>query len=400
MVQKAYKFRFYPTEDQEILLRKTIGCCRFVYNQGLELRKEMWRKDGASVSYYDTCQALTLWKNNPEWEFLRNVSSVPLQQSLRSLNDAFVRFFKGQNKYPKFKKKNFGGSATFVRSGFTFRDGKLKLAKMKEHLDVRWSRSLSDGADPIKVTISLDPAKRWHISILVEEEIQPLPESKGEIGIDLGLADFATFSYGEKIQNPRIQKSRHTVLRRLQKELSRRKKGSGNWKKTRAKIARMYARIADKRRDFLHKLSTRLIRENQTICVEDLNVKGMMKNRRLANSIGDVGWGEFLRMLAYKAVWYGRRLVKVDRWFPSSKLCSECGYKMEKMPLGVRGWECLGCGAIHDRDENAGKNILAAGLAVIACGEGSSGRISVDDLVKLLSTKQEEPFREEGIPCL
>ena len=400
MIQKAYKFRFYPKEDQSVILRKTIGCCRFVFNQGLELRKEMWADDKTSVSYYDTCQALTLWKSAPDFDFLQEVSSVPLQQSLRSLNDAFIRFFKGQNGHPKFKKKHHGGSATFVKTGFTFRNGEIKLAKMKDPLDIRWSRRLPKGADPIKVTISLDSADRWHLSILVEENIKPLPESPHKIGIDLGLTHFATLSNGEKIDNPRVQKSKRTILRRLQKELSRRKKGSRNWKKTRMRVARLYTFVADKRRDFLHKLSTRLVRENQTVCVEDLNVKGMMKNRRLSKAIGDVGWGDFVQMLVYKAAWYGRELVKVDRWFPSSKLCSGCHYRMKELPLRIREWECPSCGVVHDRDKNAASNILAAGLAVIACGEGSSGQMSVGDLVKLLSVKQEVSFREAGIPCL
>ena len=399
MVQRAYKFRFYPTEDQASLLRKTIGCCRFVFNQGLELRKEMWTDDQTSVSYYDTCEALTLWKSDPDFQFLQEVSSVSLQQALRNLNDAFIRFFKGQTRYPSFKKKHHGGSATFVKTGFTFRDGEIKLAKMKDPLAIKWSR-LPKGADPIKVTVSLDPADRWHISILVEEDIQPLSRCNGQVGIDLGIKNFATFSNGEKVPNPRLQKSKHLVLRRLQKELSRRTKGSQNWKKTRMRLARMYARVADKRRDFLHKLSTKLIRENQTICVEDLNVKGMMKNRRLSNAIGDVGWGDFVRMLGYKAAWYGRKLVSVNRWFPSSKLCSNCYHRMRELPLGIREWECPSCGETHDRDENAASNVLAAGLAVIACGEGSSGQLSTDNLVKLLSMKQEGPFREEGIPCL
>jgi putative transposase len=249
---------------------------------------------------------------------------------------------------------------------------------MNTPLDVRWSRDIPEGCTVSSVTVSLDRAGRWFVSLLTDVDIAPFPTVHSSVGVDMGLEHFAVQSDGAKIDNPRFSRSDHARIARAQKNLSRKQKGSKNRAKARVKVAREHARVADRRTDFLHKLSTQLIRENQTVVVEDLNVKGMSakgkgsRKRGLNRSIGDAGWAQFREMLTYKAHWYGRELMVVDRWFPSSQLCSECHVNSGKKPLHVREWTCTHCGTFHDRDINAAKNILAAGLAVSVCGDGVS----------------------------
>jgi putative transposase len=238
-------------------------------------------------------------------------------------------------------------------------------------LAIRWSRQLPKGAEPSTVTVKLDPAGRWFVSLLVDDPtIEPLPPTDKTVGLDAGLTSLITTSDGEKVVNPRHLGRRLKRLRLLQKSLSRKVKGSNNRYRARLKVARLQARIADSRRDHLHKLTTRLVQENQLIAVETLAVRNMVKNRSLARSISDCGWGELVRQLEYKCDWYGRTLVKIDQWFPSSKRCGDCGHIVERLPLSVREWACPQCGAKHDRDINAAQNILAAGLAVKASGAG------------------------------
>ncbi len=233
---------------------------------------------------------------------------------------------------------------------------------MREPLRIVWSRPLPEGAQPSTVTVSRDAAGRWFVSILVEEKIRPLPPVESSVGVDAGISALVTLSTGEKITNPGHERRDRRKLAKAQRALARKQKGSKNREKARLKVARIYARITDRRRDFLHKLTTRLVRENQTVVIEDLTVRNMLRNHSLARAISDASWREFRSMLEYKCAWYGRELLVVDRWFPSSKLCSACGTLQEKMPLNVRTWQCA-CGAAHDRDVNAARNILAAGLA-------------------------------------
>lgn len=368
MTQKAFKYRFYPTPEQETLLRRTMGCTRLVYNRALAVRTQAWYEQKKRVGYSDTSAMLTEWKKQEYLQFLNEVSCVPLQQGLRHLQKAFSNFFDGRAKYPTFKKKRNGGSAEFTKSAFKFRDGQVFLAKCSEPLSIRWSRELPPGATPSTITVKLSPAGRWTVSLLVEVEIEPLPKCSSEIGVDLGVTSLVALSDGEKIANPKGFNAKRRKLRKAQKALSRKLHGSNNRHKARLKVAKVHQSIADARKDFLHKLTTRLVRENQTIAVEDLAVKNMVKNPKLALSISDASWGELVRQLEYKCDWYGRILIKIDRWFPSSKRCGNCGHIMEKMPLNVREWNCPICGAHHDRDINAAKNILAAGLAVKVCG--------------------------------
>ncbi|MEG3849584.1 RNA-guided endonuclease TnpB family protein [Microcoleus sp. herbarium19] len=368
MTQKSFKYRFYPTPEQETLLRRTMGCTRLVYNRALAARTEAWYGEKKRIGYVESSAMLTVWKKEETLQFLNEVSCVPLQQGLRHLQTAFSNFFAGRAQYPNFKKKRNGGSAEFTKSAFKFKDGQVFLAKSVEPLAIRWSRALPEGAIPSTVTVKLSPAGRWSVSLLVDIEIEPLPESPNEIGIDLGVTSLVALSTGEKVANPKSFKAKRAKLRKAQKALSRKQKGSNNRYKARLKVAKVHQEISDARQDFLHKLTTQLVRENQTIAVEDLAVKNMVKNRKLALAISDASWGELVRQLEYKCDWYGRTFVKIDRWFPSSKRCAECGHIVEKLPLNIREWDCPKCKTHHDRDVNAAKNILAGGLAVKVCG--------------------------------
>ncbi len=368
MTQRSFKYRFYPTSEQETLLRRTMGCIRLVYNRALSARTEAWYERQERVGYVETSALLTTWKKDESLHFLNEVSCVPLQQGLRHLQTAFSNFFGGQTKYPNFKKKHNGGSAEFTKSAFKFRLGQVFLAKCSEPLAIRWSRQLPVGADPSTITVKLSPAGRWTVALLVDVEIKPLTESPNSIGIDLGITSLIAYSTGEKVVNPKSFRVKRAKLRRVHKALSRKKKGSNNRCKARLKVAKVHAEISDARNDFLHKLTTQLVRENQTIAVEDLAVKNMVKNRKLALSISDASWGELVRQLEYKCGWYGRTFVKIDRWFPSSKRCGHCGHIVDRLPLDIREWDCPSCNTTHDRDINAARNILAAGLAVTVCG--------------------------------
>ncbi len=375
MVQKAYRYRFYPTAEQEQLLRRTMGCTRLVYNRALAARTEAWYQKQERVGYAQTSSMLTQWKKEEGLEFLTEVSSVPLQQGLRHLQTAFTNFFAGRAKYPNFKKKRSGGSAEFTKAAFKFREGQVYLAKCSKPLPIRWSRALPKDAAPSTITVKLTPAGRWFVSLLVEVDIEPLPVSPNKVGLDLGITSLLTLSTGEKIANPKGFRAKYRKLRKALKALSRKQKGSNNRYKARLRVARVHAEIADARKDLLpfgtlreHKLTTRLVRENQAIAVEDLAVGNMVRNHKLARAISDASWGELVRQLTYKCEWYGRELVKIDRWFPSSKRCGSCGHVVDKLPLNVREWQCPECDVKHDRDVNAAVNVLAAGLAVSVCG--------------------------------
>ncbi|MFG2554042.1 RNA-guided endonuclease InsQ/TnpB family protein [Streptomyces sp. NPDC048581] len=371
-VKRAFKYRFYPTDAQAAELSRTFGCVRKVYNMALAARTEAWARQ-ERVNYNQTSAMLTAWKKTEELAYLNEVSSVPLQQALRHLQTAFANFFAKRARYPRFKvKKKSRASAEYTSSAFRFRDGSLTLAKMAEPLDIVWSRPLPEGASPSTVTVSRDGAGRWFVSLLCEDpSVKPLAATGTAVGIDVGLDHLLTLSTGEKIANPRHERRDRERLARTQRELSRKAKGEGaNRRKARAKVAKIHARIADRRRDVLHKLTTRLVRENQTLVIEDLTVRNVVRNRSLARAISDAAWSQFRSMLEYKAGWYGREVVAVDRFFPSSKLCSHCGTLQPAMPLNVRTWTCDNCGTAHDRDVNAAKNLLAAGLAVSVCGAG------------------------------
>ncbi|MEH1015635.1 transposase [Micromonospora sp. CPCC 206060] len=398
-VKRAYKYRFYPIPEQAGLLNRTFGCVRKVYNLALHARIEAWQQRQERITYHATSALLTAWKKTEELAFLNEVSSVPLQQTLRHLQTAFVAFWDKRARYPRFKsRKRSRASAEFTSSAFRYRSGQLVLAKMAEPLDIVWSRPLPDGVTPSTVTVSRDSAGRWFVSLLCADTITPAPASRTAVGIDAGLDSLLTLSTGEKITNPRHVRADRARLARAQRELARKEKGSANRAKARVTVARIHARIADRRRDLLHKLTTRLVRETQTLVIEDLTVRNMVRNHCLARAISDAAWRQFRDLLTYKCAWYGRNLVVIDRWYPSSKMCATCGAIAESMPLSVRTWTCR-CGAVHDRDVNAARNILAAGLAVTACGAGVRPQRDSSRTGQSV-TKQETPGATQGIPRL
>jgi putative transposase len=396
-VKRSFKFRFYPTEAQTAELSRTFGCVRKVYNLALAAREEAWTQRAERVTYNQTSSMLTAWKQTEELAYLNEVSCVPLQQALRHLQAAYTNFYAGRTRHPRFKsKKESHKSAEYTPSASRFRDGRLSLAKMSQPLEIVWSRPLPEETAPSMVTVSQDAAGRWFISMLCEDTtVQSLPYTETAVGIDAGLDSLLTLSSGEKIANPRHEREGRTRLARAQRELARKLPGSRNRDKARLKLARAHARIADRRRDHLHKITTRLVRENQTIVIEDLVVRNLLKNRTLARAISDAAWSELREMLEYKARWYDRSLIAIDRWYPSTRLCSSCDALAGSMPLDVRTWRCA-CGVSHDRDVNAAKNLLAAGLAATACGAGVRPQGSTPGGQS--ATKQETSGVTRGLP--
>jgi putative transposase len=371
MVKRAYKYRFYPTSEQAQELCRTFGCVRKVRNLALAARTTARHQRHERITYLQSSALLTQWKRSGDLAFLAGVSSVPLQQALRHLQTAYTRYWHHQARHPRFKsRKKSRASAEYTRSAFRYRDGQLHLAKMTGPLAIAWSRPLPDGAEPSTVTVSRDPAGRWFVSLLCQCPVQPHPASTTVVGVDAGITSLVTLSTGEKIANPRHEKRDRARLARAQRRLTRTRQGSANRDKARLKVARVHARITDRRKDFLHKLTTRLVRDNQAVVIEDLSIRNMVRNHHLARAISDAAWRQLRAMLEYKCDWYGRDLVVIDRWYPSSRTCSGCGGMAASLPLGVREWDRVHCGARHDRDINAAVNIRAAGLAVLACGAG------------------------------
>ncbi|ASG81500.1 IS200/IS605 family element transposase accessory protein TnpB [Salmonella enterica subsp. diarizonae] len=366
-MKRAYKYRFYPTPGQVELLAQTFGCVRFVYNSILRWRTDAYYKRQEKIGYTQASARLTALKKKPEFAWLNDVSSVPLQQALRHQQAGLSNFFAGRARYPTFKSKRHKQAATLTDAAFKYRDGRLYMAKSKAPLDVRWSRPLP--SVPSTVTVSKDAAGRYFVSCLCESEPASLPLTSSMVGIDVGLKDVFVTDSGFRSGNPRHTAKYAARLALLQRRLSKKAKGSKNRARARLKVARLHAKIADCRMDALHKATRKLINENQVVCVESLKVKNMLRNPSLSKAIADAGWSEFVRQLRYKGEWAGRSVVAIEQFFPSSKRCSRCGFTMKKMPLDVRKWHCPECGADHDRDINAARNIKAAGLAVLACGE-------------------------------
>src|SRR5438876_8846015 len=347
--KKAYKYRIYPTHEQAHILARTFGCCRYVYNWALRARTDAFFQRGERLYYNQLAVLLTELKKQEETAWLSEVSSVPLQQALRHLDTAFRNFFEGRAQYPKFHKKHGVQSATYASNAFTWNGTHLTLAKMDTPLDIHWSRPLPEGCKPSSITLSKDGTNRYFVSILVEEDIKYLPMVNKQVGLDLGLKSMVITSDGHTYGNPKFFAKEEKKLAKAQRRHAKKKKGSKNRAQARLKVARIQKKIADRRRDYQHKLSTQTIRENQVVCVESLHVKNMVKNHCLAKAISDVGWGEFVRQLDYKARWYGRMLVKIDRWYPSSKTCSACQHVLETLSLEERFWICPACGTLHDR---------------------------------------------------
>ena len=361
MMQKSVRFRIYPNKEQKDLINQTLGCCRLIYNKGLAMRNETYN-NGGKVGYSQTSTMLTMMKKCDDFAFLKVVDSIALQQSLRDLDRGFVNYFQKRAAHPVFRSKhdhhqsyrtiNQGGNIRIV--GKYIRLPKLGYVKVRQSMEIGHINS---------VTIERTPTGKYFAVLNVEFEPTPRPNGGKKIGIDVGIKEFYSDSNGNMVPNPRhLEKSMRRLVRE-QRRLSRKEKESKNRNRQRIKVALVHEKIANQRNDFLQKESTMLLRENQTICIEDLKVKNMMRNHRLAKSIASASWSKFFDMLEYKAMWYGNDIIRIPTMYPSSQTCSCCGYKNPLVKnLAVRNWECPECHTRHDRDTNAGINILRKGL--------------------------------------
>jgi putative transposase len=386
------------------MLNRTFGCARVVWNCILAARRERYITQRTGTSCGQASAALTAMKKDPQRAWLNEVSCVPLQQALRHQQQAFAAFFAGRARYPRFKSRHGRQAAEYTRSAFTLRNGELRLAKTPGPLVFVWSWPGIDvaGLDPTTVFVSKEPDGRWYVTLAVDAQPpEPLPAADRAVGVDLGVHDFAVTSDGDRVAGPRHLEHRARNLARYQRRLARCQRGSANRAKARTKVARAHRKVRNARCDFLHKTTTGLVRDYDLIAIEDLNVSGMVRNRRLARAISDCGWGEFRRQLTYKCQRADRRLIIIDRWHPSTKTCSACGFRLAELPLKARAWRCPSCRTRHDRDLNAAKNILAAGLAAARDNPGDACGADVRHLETppvQSAVKQEPQPARAGIP--
>ena len=361
---KTYKFRIYPTAEQEVLLAKHFGHSRWVYNHFLNERKEQYQADKKSDNYYKQAATLTKLKKEEATKWLKEVNSQTLQFALRSLDTAFLNFFRGNAQFPKFKSRKHKNTFTIPQFG-SVSNGFLHIPKFKDGIKINLHRDMVGKIG--KMTVTKTPTGKYYVSIFTEQIIKELPKTGKQVGIDLGLKDFVITSDNKKFKNNRYTKKYAKQLKKAQQHLSRKQKGSNGFEKQKLKIAKIHEKIASCRLDTLHKVSYELVRDNGLIVIEDLNVKGMIKNHKLSKHIADASWGNFVNLLQYKCDWYGRELVKVNRFFPSSKTCNVCGWINQNLNLSIREWTCKN-GHKLDRDWNASINILKEGLKIISAG--------------------------------
>ena len=365
IINKTYKFRLFPTKEQEVLLNQHFGHSRWVYNHFLNERKEQYQADKKSDNYYKQAAALTKLKKEEDTKWLKEVNSQTLQFALRSLDTAFLNFFRGNAQFPKFKSRKHKNTFTVPQFG-TIEDGEINIPKLKDGIKVKLHREVKGKIG--KMNITKTPTGKYYVSIFTEQEAEELPKTNKQVGIDLGLKDFVITSDNKKFKNNRYTKKYARELKKAQQHLSRKQKGSNGFEKQKLKVAKIHEKIASCRLDTLHKVSKQLVSEYDVIVCEDLNVKGMIKNHKLSKHIADASWGNFVTLLQYKCNWYGKELVKVNRFYPSSKSCSECGWINQELKLSDREWTCKSCGVVHNRDWNASKNILKEGLKNISAG--------------------------------
>jgi len=366
LIHKSYKFRIYPTKEQESLLSKHFGHCRFIFNRFLNERKEKYLNEKTLLNYYDNARTLTDLKKEKDFDWLKEVNSQSLQASIRNLDIAYKNFFNKQNKFPRFKSK-YDRQSFKVPQNVLVEDNKLVIPKFKEGIKLNLHRQLE--GNTLFATISKSTTGKYYVSITCEVGYKSFEKTNKSVGIDTGIKELAILSDGSSYENIKSLKTKLKKLKYEQRQLSKKTKGSNSRNKQKIKLALVHEQITNIRKDYLHKVSTTIIRENQTICVEDLAVKNMMKNHKLAQAFSDVSLGAFHIMLEYKANWNDRQFVKIDRFFPSSKTCSSCGWIKQDLTLSIREWTCESCGEAHERDINAAKNILKQGINILSgCG--------------------------------
>ena len=367
---KAIKIRIYPSDEQKHFINRQLGCCRVVYNSCLAYRRDKYEKEGISITSSQSINYIVELKKEREW--LKEVHSKVLQQSVRDMNKAYDNFFKLHTGYPKFKsKKDYEQKCRFPKDAFIgIRGNRIDLIKSLKDIhfkcSVRDERYLNKNQDKVhSLTLTKTKSDQYYLSVLIDKQLEPKPQTTSVIGIDLGIKDFVITSEGQVFENLHFKKSETNKFKKFQRQLSRKKEGSKNREKARIKLAKLNQKIRNKKLHYLHQVSNQLVSENQIICMEDLNVKGMMRNHNLAESISEMNFGEFKNLLTYKCLQYERQLVFINRFYPSSKTCHCCGYKNDSLQLSDREWVCPECGVIHDRDINAAKNILEEGKRII-----------------------------------
>ena len=390
---KAIKIRIYPSDEQKNFINKQLGCCRVVYNSCLAYRIDKYEKEGISITSSQSINYIVELKKEREW--LKEVHSKVLQQSVMDMNSSYKNFFEGRCGFPKFKsKKDYEQKCRFPKDAFIgIRGNRIDLIKSLKDIhfkcSVRDERYLNKNQDKVhSLTLTKTKSDQYYLSVLVDKQIEPKPQTTSVIGIDLGIKDFVITSEGQVFENLHFKKSETNKLKRLQRQLSRKQPNSNNREKVRIKLAKLNQKIRNKKLHYLHQVSNQLVSENQIICMEDLNVKGMMKNHNLAESISEMNFGEFKNLLTYKCLQYERQLVFINRFYPSSKTCHCCGYKNDSLQLSDREWVCPECGVIHDRDINAAKNILEEGKRIIGLSSPEFKRVGEQAIVSSMNLEQ------------